>query len=321
MQSDRAARAGRPGGAVRAVLLAGMLLASSGCAERYLQNAQDSFSKGAAIENQAVLGDSAGAADRTVPGPPPAPMTGGAVIYYADARDNVRKALAKERAALDKQELTGSALALQALVNWRLDDLQGSRDGGEGDGCDTLNYRRCADASSRMAKDLLDKTQPFLKRDRFMMAILPGLLAHNLGLRHTAQTPKDAGGDFASAFRSIDEGFVVIEPVRPITGKPLTTEQALKVYALLAQYQVLRAWSAAMTEAARPDILPAQALTVAQRDSCKFILRDKWASRVTGNLDAVDPGGLAVPGSLRNSFLNAIANPSPVTQPPCPWSL
>lgn len=319
MQSNRAATAGRFGGAIRAVLLAGMLLASAGCAERYLQNAQDSFSKGAAIENQTALGDPASAAERG-PGPQSVPLTGGAVIYYVDARENVRKALAKDGSALDKQKLTGSAWALLALVSWRLDDLQGSDPSGGGDPCETRNYGGCAMQSSRTAEELL-KTESFLKRDQFTMAILPGLLDHNRGLRHTDRQPKLAGDDFASAFQNIGKNFTIIERVRPIDGKPLTTEQSLKVYALLAQYQVLRAWSAAMTQAARPGTQQAQGLTVPQRDSCKSLLRTKWASGVTANLEAVDPRGLAVTDSLRNSFLNAIANPTPVTQPPCPWSL
>ncbi|HYD04436.1 MAG TPA: hypothetical protein VEC60_01875 [Reyranella sp.] len=318
MTGERGAIAGGFSSAVRAALLAGMLLASAGCAERYLHNAQDSFSKGAAIENLAVFGDPGGAVDRSAPAPEP--LTGGAVIYYVDAREHVRKALTKERSALDKQKLTGSAYALLAIVSWRLDDLQGPADGDSaGDPCETQNHRRCAENSAKLAADLLAQ-QPFLKRDRFTMAILPGLLDHNRGLQKTAATPMNAGADFQSAFQNIGRGFAIIEPVMPISGKPLTTEQSLKVYGLIAQYQVLRAWSAAMTRASLPGVPPDQALTSQQRASCKAILRTKWAPLVTSNVAAVDPGGQVVLPSVRTSFERAIGDLNPGTEP-CPWTL
>jgi hypothetical protein len=315
MNIDRAATAGKSGGAIRAALLTVILILATGCAERYLQTAEDSFSKGAAIENQGVLGDPAGAPDRSALRP--VPLTG-AVIYYADSRQNVRKALTSERSALDKQGLTGPAFALLAIVSWRLDDLQGSVPGGDGDPCDTRNYRLCAENSSAMAKTLLEDQQ-FLKRDRFMVAILPGLLDHNRGLRNTESAPLRASNDFKSAFQNIGRGFVVVDPVRPVDGTPLTTEQSLKIYGLLAQYQVLRAWSAAMTRASLPGVPSEQALTDQQRASCKAILRQDWASQVRSNLVAVDPQGLAVPPALRTSFERAIGD-IPGNQP-CPWPL
>ena len=313
MKPDRQATKRTGARIVRAALLAMALLATGGCAERYLQTAQDLFSKGATIENQAILGDPAGTVIQSAP--PPTALPSGALIYYADAHQNVRKALTKEQSALDQQGLTASALALQALVSWRLDDLQGSVEGGPaGNACDTKDYRNCARDSSAKALSLF-RDQQFVRRDRFMMTIMPGLLDHNLGLRATATKPLEASNDFKSAFSHINDGFAVIEPVPPITGVP-TVDQALKGYGLLAQYQVLRAWAAAIDQAAAPGAAPAdQALTADQRRSCKAVLRNGRATGVIANINALDPQGVLISQNLRLRLASSLDVGVPTTTP------
>ena len=319
MKPDRQATKRTGARIVHAALLAMALLATGGCAERYLQTAQDSFSKGATIENQAILGDPAGSVIQSAP--PPTALPSGALIYYADAQQNVRKALTKEQSALDQQGLTASALALQALVSWRLDDLRGSVEGDPGgNACDTRDYRACARDSSAKALSLL-RDQQFVRRDRFTMTIMPGLLDHNLGLRATATKPLDASNDFKSAFSHIGDGFAVIEPVPPITGVP-TVDQALKGYGLLAQYQVLRAWSAAIDQAALPSAPADQTLTDEQRTSCKSILTSERAADVTRNLDALDPKRLLISQNLRDNLVTSLGREfRRRRRRDCPWPL
>ena len=58
-----------------------------------------------------------------------------------------------------------------------------------------------------------------MPRDQFVMAILPGLLDQNLGLRATEQSPKDASGDFELAYVVIGRGLTRSQPVdRPDQG-------------------------------------------------------------------------------------------------------
>ena len=279
---------------------------------------KNSFSKGATVENQAILADPTATTAHS--GPSPTTLSSGALIYYADAYQNVHKALTKQQSDLDQQGLTASALALQALTSWRLDDLQGSVAGSSGDVCDTKNYRDCARDSSGKALSLL-KDQQSLKRDRFMMTILPGLLDHNLGLRATAAAPREASSDFMSAFNHIDDGFSVLGPVAPIAVAP-TVEQSLKAYGLLAQYQVLRAWAAAIDKAAAPRFAPAdQALTVPERNACKNVLVNGRATSVITSIDALDPQRLQISRTLRDGLAASLGIGVPSVGPPgtCPW--
>jgi hypothetical protein len=116
------------------VLIVGLLLPAMGCAPRYVQLAQESFSKGADIENRAALVAPDNLNNNV------SATASSALIDYMDARDNIRRALGKQRSQLDSDGLAGSALALQALISWRLDDLVGSTSSG-GDVCSGQNYR------------------------------------------------------------------------------------------------------------------------------------------------------------------------------------
>jgi len=314
----------RPGFArfARAGLLVAVLLAASGCTERYLQVAQDSFSKGAAIENQTKVG-TAGDANTAQT----MPLAGDALIYYVDAYQNVRKALDEGQDELDQQGLTASALALRALIAWRLDDLQGSRSGDpdSDDACAANDYRDCSKESSRMALELL-KNQQFFVRDRFMMTILPGLLDHNLGLRATPAAPRQASEDFRSAYAHIDAGYSVLGQAPPQvqkTGEP-TVEQELKAYALRAQYQTVLAWYAAIDAAFKGvDLAPEQTLTGDQRASCQGILQTGRASTLLNAMRSLDPNGRLVSSNLVASLRDQLGAGAPAAIGPevCPWPM
>lgn len=325
MTSYRSASAAGISAVIRIVVLTVALLAGAGCAERYMQKAQDSFSRGAAIENQVALGvpASSGLANPNSPvtfsAPQPAPLAGSAQIYYLDAYDNVRKALSAEAGALKEQGLTGPAYALLAMVSWRLDDLQGTAEGGS-TGCEGRDYRGCAiDSSKKAIIEIGDK--PFYARDRYTLAILPGLLDHNLGLRNMKANPEAASANFRSAFGHMAEGIDAIGTVSPVAGMPLTTEQSAAIFGLLSQYQTLRAWSVTTTWASIGATVPEdQRLNDQERASCKYKLRQDWADTVAKKLQVVDPAGLVVPPALRHTFAQAIGDTTAGAKP-CPWQL
>lgn len=315
MRDARFAATGRSRFAVVARLCIIVLpLLTAGCGARYVQVAEDSFSKGAAIENKAALPTPTNAG-ATVP------RTGGsALINYIDARDNIRLALGKQRNELDSDGLTGAAFALQAMISWRLDALQGST-AGTGDACSGLNYRDCAKTSSEQALALI-KNQVTLNADSFMMTILPGLLDHNLGRKATAQTPKDASNEFRSAYTVIGRGLDKLgAAVGPITGS-VSDEQELAVYGLRAQFQTLRAWYAALDQASSrdPAVAPDQRLTGDQRLACWQALIFPRGDDVVNKITTLDPGHQAIPVAILNDMKSSL-NILPHTAPPgtCPW--
>jgi hypothetical protein len=295
------------------ILAVGLLLPAMGCAPRYVQLAQDSFSKGADIENHAALLAPDNLNDNV------SATTSSALIDYTDARDNIRLALGKQRSQLDSDELTGSALALQALISWRLDDLVGSTDSG-GDVCSGPNYRECAKASSKQAIALF-KDQQGVTRDGFTMAILPGLLDHNLGLKTTERAPKDASAHFMSAYELIRRGLVQLGPINSAISGRATQVQQLQAYGLLAQFQILRAWYAAISHAATPGAVSQdQALTGDQRLACWGTMILPRGQDVIAAIAKLDPANL----SISRESVNAMRSSLNIQQQTpslgaCPW--
>jgi hypothetical protein len=299
--------------AVARALSLGLLLTVTACAQpRYLQLAQDSFSKGADIENRPIL---------SAAGPAGVPSTsGGALIEYTDARSNVRKALGEQGSDLERDGLTGSALALLALIDWRLDDLAGST-AGSGEVCAGANYRDCAKLSSQQAVAWMNSKNMSMPRDRFLMAILPGLLDQNLGLRATQQSPKDASADFESAFAVIGRGLTQLSPsIDPIKGTP-TQIQQLQAYGLLSQLQVLKAWNKAIDRAFQqglPD--PSQRLTFDQLNACweKYIYGH--AIEVFASLDGLDHAYAYIPKDAVDTAKRELNfGPHTPNAGICPW--
>jgi hypothetical protein len=280
-----------------------------------VQLAQDSFSKGAEIENRAALATPDNLATNVTA------TESSALIDYTDARDNIRRALGKQRSQLDSDGLTGSALALQALISWRLDDLVGSTQSG-GDPCSGQNYQACAKASSQQAAAIF-KDQQGLTRDAFIMTILPGLLDHNLGLKATEQTPKIASGDFLSAYTVVHDGMTQLGPINEISSGRVTQVQQLQAYGLLAQLQTLRAWYVAIGHAAKPGaVSPDQALTADQRLACwNTLIRPRGQDAFT-SIRKLDPSSVYIAGDslagIRSS-LNLASPPAPAIEGTCPW--
>jgi hypothetical protein len=295
--------------------LATMLLFPSACAPRYVQLAQDSFSKGATIENAAAFPTLAGAG-ATVPA-----TNGGALIHYIDARDNIRLALNKQKSELDSDGLTGTAFALQAMISWRLDALQGSTLS-SGDPCAGTNYRDCAKTSSEQALAQI-KDQTTLNAGSFMMLVMPGLLDHNLGRKATAQTPKNASDDFRSAYDHIDDGLKKLgATTSPISGT-ITPAQQLVMYGLLAQYQTLRAWYGALYQASSADAsVPSdQRLTGDQRRSCLYaLIQQNRAREVMDKLAKLDPNEQLISQKMARDMRASLDLSTPIPSGSCPWA-
>lgn len=102
-------------------LLALLVMVSSwSCsALRYLDEAQDAFSRGAEIENQANL-TSAGASAVIVP----------TSTYYQQALESVEKALGNET-ALSSVDLLGSAYILKGLCQWKTGHFEEAKETAE----------------------------------------------------------------------------------------------------------------------------------------------------------------------------------------------
>jgi hypothetical protein len=285
------------------------LLATACGAPRYVQLAQDSFSKGAAIENAAafVALDRVGAA---------APATnGGALIHYIDARDNIRLALSKQKTELDSDGLTGPAFALQAMISWRLDALRHSTPDGKAS-CAGTDYIACARDSAAQAVAQI-KDPATLNADSFMMTIMPGLLDHNLALN---AAPRKASAGFRSAYDHIDAGIAKLgTAANPING-PVTPEQQLAAYGLLAEYQTLRAWYAALNRASSGDAsVPAdQRISGGERRACWFALIKPRGVKVTDRLIALDPNQQLVKRQIVDGMRGSLDLTSPAPPGTCP---
>lgn len=296
------------------VCMAMVPLLAAACAPHYVQLAQDSFSKGAAIENAAAFP----ALDRMEATAPATP--GGALIYYIDARDNIRLALRKQKAELDSDGLTGPAFALQAMISWRLDALQNSTTTESNDPCAGTGYIACARYSAGQAVAQI-KDPTTLNADSFMMTIMPGLLDHNLARRATARAPKEASTGFRNAYDRIDAGIAKLgTAASPISG-PVTQEQQLAAYGLLAEYQTLRAWYRALEWASSGDAsIPAdQSISGAQRRACVFALIQPRRVKVANRLNTLDPSQQLVKWEIVNGIGNSLNLGSPAPPGTCPW--
>jgi hypothetical protein len=124
-----------------------LLLFLSSCAHlAHLDHAQDSFSKGAAIENKSLL-------DKTTNSSVPAET------YYALAYGQVQSAL-KSKGKLGQLGVLGSAYTIKALCEWKLKNYDAAR------------------GSAKAAKDNLKtgKGRLDLRRDYTVMEALDGLM-------------------------------------------------------------------------------------------------------------------------------------------------
>ncbi len=201
-----------------AVLLA--LLALTGCAAHRIREAQDAFSRAAALENRGL--------DVTAPAQAALLDNSSAAGDYRRALSLVNESLAKSRDRLQQDQLEATALMLKALCLWRLADLEDDHAAGE-----QLSHVITAihdRANSNKAPPLTLGT-----RDRVLLAALPGLRDHDRGLRQV--TRGKAGEMFSSAFNKLDNS---------LKQDDVPENHPVVIYIRLAQLSVCRAWQAAI---------------------------------------------------------------------------
>jgi len=195
---------------MRAIAILG-LVALSACADvNRLRDAQEAFSRAAEIENRQRLADRAvsGGFDEAAESTS-ARAAYGAALLELEAIDG------KGKAALEADQLWGTALALRALCEWRLG----------------LHDRAVASAGEAA------KTGDALgTRDRAMMAALPGLvMADQLFAKTERKRRGLPGGDWEAAQALGAKSIEIIEAAR----KDVDAEHPLRGYLYQAQ---LAAW-------------------------------------------------------------------------------
>ena len=297
-----------------------LLLVLAACEGHYLQIAQDSFDKGAAIENRMSMPVATAIPPGEAPGGDP-PTTGSAAAYYLDARKNVCTAINHYGSDLAKDGMTAQALIILALTNWRLDGLLGKGDD-SGDRCGGHDYRAATKAAIADATQAGQK-EPESQGERFLLAMLPGLLDHNSGLRKTSETPMDASNDFGSAFKVLgDAGKIIAGQTPPIDlAHPPTSLHQLREYGFLAQIQVLKARYAAVLHANEPSVTtPGQHLTTVERKACADSLVRVPGQEVIAQLKGLDPDGTLIGrDTLKSISERPLFNGKGPPAPGCPW--
>ena len=197
------------------------------------------------IQNALYLPDAPRAAGASMP------TASAAILAYTDARKNLRQALDKHRKDLDADGLTGPALVLLALTEVQLDALAGSLRRYRP--CTDQDHRACAKQAAGEADDKI-KNQPPLFRDQFLLALIPGLLDHNQGLRLTALQPHSRARRAGNSLRhgttssSPDEGWRAACPADDRERPPA----AACIYGRMVQIQIVKAWVAALEMASNP---------------------------------------------------------------------
>lgn len=202
-----------------------IVLILPGCAMRQLDLAQKAFNEGAAIENQQRLS-------------PQSEVFVSPTLSYATAYRHISKA-AKKRSKLQKTGLLGSAIALKALCEWKLNDYESAR------------------ASARSALQAL-KTQEQnrgirMARDETLMKALPDILVLDqvrselFAFHRGAVTFEAARQQYQEQVYNKAEGVAAsleaalnnLQQLEPVAGASLEME----AYLLLVQLTGLKTWA------------------------------------------------------------------------------
>jgi hypothetical protein len=207
------------------IAAAGLLLsAAAGCSTRYLRDAQDRFN--AAAQSEARLAADEAQVFSTTPAAAYSP----ALADYRIADMLINRELAQNRSELKQDNLLGNAYALKAMTLWRLADLELEPEA-------SRRQRELAGLVDETARQASSGEVSLASRDRVVIAMVPGLVDHDRGLRAT--TLPEASRRFRSAFA------VVGDATRDV---PL--EHDVVSYARASQLQTLKAWNAALTGSA-----------------------------------------------------------------------
>ena len=241
-QTSTVSRVTGPG---RALVVALLVFLAPGCTTRHIREAQNAFNEAAAAEQRLY--------SLTVDGVSGLPSASAAASGYRVALNLLEREIADNKAALEKEQLYGTALVLRALCLWRLTDLVADPDD------DPLSG---ALADIRAAKVALGT------RDQVLVAALPGLRDHDRGLRAESYDP--ARRFFVSA---IDTTESALTSVAPPANHPV------RLYIRLAQLSSCRAWHAAAYRFLGDDTERRRAEAKAAKDRFRAIieeLRPAW---------------------------------------------
>lgn len=199
----------------RILTLALALLLTAACSARHLGQAQDEFSRAAAIENAThARGFDTTAAD----------LAQSSAASYRMSLALVNLELKKNESKLRADKLYGTALMLKTYSLWRLSADSESGQGTTDEFTTVLNKAKGTDAT--------DATVIIGERDRAMLAALPGLRDHDRGLQ---------ARDYATAEGFFDSAFTVVNQTVD-DSKLVPAGSRIRIYLQLAMLSTCRAW-------------------------------------------------------------------------------
>ena len=232
---------------IRILIAAFLLVSVTACTARYIRQAQDEFSRGARLENAALVRGYDVDFNHLAEDPGPA---------YRISLSLVNRELDENEGELRRDKLYGTALMLKAMCLWRLaSDRSGQRAGVEGtkvlvlaqsaeDPIRTEETGAKVKNESAASRDELNAVIHKVRtevgagrivlgqRDHAMLNALPGLMDHDMGLQ--AKTYEEAERFFRSALAVLE---------RTVRDKALVSPGSqMAIYLRLAMLSTCRAW-------------------------------------------------------------------------------
>lgn len=207
------------------------LILLTGCGARHIREAQQSFDTAAREENR--LSPASDTAYVSNPGLNlHSPTT--SLANYKIAVSLLEKELAENRAELDKDKLTGTAVTLKCMALWRIADLEPVADAKPPEKAPDQKAKDCANEADS-GKHVLGT------RDRVLLKAIPAFVDADIGRRQTT---------YAEAKKYFIDSYTV---VKNILAEPLPPDHDIRIYLRLTQIRTLAAWRGAMAKLPQPE--------------------------------------------------------------------